>query len=768
MPKVSPIQTNFGGGEFSPTMGGRVELDRYKQALAVCENHLPSIQGALIKRSGSMYVASTKTGSKKARLVRFEFSVTQAYMLEFGDQYIRFYRDNGQILSLGIPYEIATPYLEADLFQLKITQSADVLYIVHPDYAQRTLSRTGHTSWTLSTMSFTDGPYDTLNATTTTLTPSSFAVGVGVTLTASSIVGINGGTGFKTTDIGRYIRIREGSTWGYVKITAWTSTTVVTVQILSTLTNVTAKAFWRLGIWSDTTGYPATVTFHEDRLGFAGTPSYPQRLDLSVTGDYTNFAPTDTAGVVTDDKALSLTFSAGNVNVVRWLLSDEKGLIAGTVGGEWIVRPSSQSESLTPTNISAKQSTAYGSADVQALQVGKSGIFVQRAGRKVREITYFFDVDGFRATDLSVLAEHITQSGVVELANQKEPQPLVWAVRNDGVLAGMTYERDVDNFKAGWHRQILGGVSDINGNDAVVESAAVIPSADGTRDDLWIIVKRYVNGATVRHVEYLTKLFNDEMEQKEAFFVDCGLSYDAPLAITAITKANPGVITSAAHGLNNNDKILASDIYGMTELNDNSYYVKNKTANTFEIALTSGGTSIDTSGTGYTAYISSGYVRKYVTTLSGLTHLEGQSVAILGDGAVIPNQTVTAGAITLPVTATTLHVGLPYSGKGQMMRLDAGSADGTAIGKTRRTHRVGFMLYRSLGLKIGMAFDSLTNIIFRRGSDGMSRAPALYTGIISEEIEADYDFENQICWESDQPLPFMLLAIMPQMVEQDR
>lgn len=768
MPKVSPLQDNFGAGEFSPLLHGRVGLDKYRQALNVCLNYLPSIQGGLVKRSGSRYVAEVKDSSKATRLMAFEFSITQAYILEFGDQYIRFFRNNGQIESSpGVPYEISSPYLEADLFQLKVVQSADVLYIVHPDYAPRTLSRTGHTAWTLSTITFLDGPYMPLNATTTTLTPSA-ATGTGVTLTASAVTGINNNTGFQTTDVGRYIRIREGSVWGYVLITGRTSTTVVTVTVLNTLTNTSAKAFWRLGIWSETTGYPATVAFHEDRLGFAGTPDFPQRLDFSTTGDYTNFAPTATDGTVAATNALSFTFSANDVNVVRWMISDEKGLIAGTVGGEWIVRPSSQAEALTPTNITAKRSTTYGSADIQALQVGKSGIFVQRAGRKVREITYYFDVDGFRATDLTVLAEHVTQTGLVELTIQKEPQPFVWAVRNDGVLAGLTYERDVDTFRAGWHRHILGGTADAAGNHTKVESVACIPSSDGTKDELWVVAQRYVDGAVVRYVEYLAPMFDDETEQKDAFFVDSGLTYDVPITITNVTKASPGVVSSTAHGLSDGDKILFSEVAGMEELNGNAYFIVNSAANTFQISLTSGGSAINTNTDDYTAYISGGVVRKYVQVISGLDHLEGETVSILGDGAVIPDEVVSGGAITLDVMATTVHIGLGYSADGQLLRLDAGAADGTSIGKTRRTHRVGFMVHRSLGLKIGMSFDEMDALVFRTGADAMSRAPALFTGILSEEIEADYDFENQISFRSDQPLPSMILAIMPQMVTQDR
>lgn len=252
------------------------------------------------------------------------------------------------------------------------------------------------------------------------------------------------------------------------------------------------------------------------------------------------------------------------------------------------------------------------------------------------------------------------------------------------------------------------------------------------------------------------------------------MTYDAPKTITGITRANPAVVTSNSHGFNNGDKVLFSDILGLlldeedetSWLNDVSVLVKNKTANTFEITDLDGA-NIDTS-TFATAYVSGGEVRKYVSSISGLDHLEGQTVDILGDGAVQPSKVVTGGAITLAVRATTVHIGLGYESDGKMLRLNAGAADGTAIGKTQRTHRMGIMLHRSLGLKIGYSFDDLTAITFRDASDRMGRAVELFTGILSETVEGDYDTENQFCFRQDQPLPSMLLALMPQMVTQDR
>ncbi len=207
------------------------------------------------------------------------------------------------------------------------------------------------------------------------------------------------------------------------------------------------------------------------------------------------------------------------------------------------------------------------------------------------------------------------------------------------------------------------------------------------------------------------------------------------------------------------------EIAGMTQLNNNDYIVANVTANTFELTTTAG-VNVDSSAFG--TYISGGVVRKMVTTISGLTHLEGESLAVLADGAVHPNVIVSGGSITLGSPAAVVHLGCGYESDAQMLTFDAGSQDGTALGKTRRTARVAFYLYRTLGMKIGMSFSNLTELTFRKTSDPMSRANALFTGILSENISADYDFYNEITWRQSQPLPGTILAVGPQIVTQDR
>lgn len=536
MPRTTWTQNNFNAGEWSPLTYGRSDVSKYTNALATCLNYVPTTQGGLTRRPGTKYVASTKSNGV-VRLVQFEFSITQAYILEFGNLYVRFYTLGGQLLSGMSPYEIATPYTTADLQDLSFTQSADVLYIAHRNYKPRKLSRLGPTNWTLTTITTKDGPYGPFNTIiglgATTLTPS-VTTGSG-TLTASTSI-------FTAEDVGRQVRIQHTSTWGSATITGFTSGTVVNITVNNNFGAATASSVWRLGFWYGTEGssatarYPGAVTFNQDRLTYASTWTDPNRIDASNSGDYENFAPTKTDGTVVDSNALAFSLNSSKVNAINWLVSDEWGLLAGTASSEWVIAASTAQVALTPTNVNAKQITNYGGTSVPPVRIGKSTLFVQRTKRKVREMTYQFTLGTFQAPDISLVSEHLTKSGIKQLAVQLAPHPTVWLVTNDGVLVGIIYDKDQDVI--GWHRHQLGGFSNAaQTSPPVVESIGVIPNTNIDRDDLWIVVQRNINGSTVRTVELMQKFWEDGDTLPDAYFVDCGATYSgtATTTITGLT-----------------------------------------------------------------------------------------------------------------------------------------------------------------------------------------------------------------------------------------
>lgn len=762
MPRATWLQTNFNGGEWSPLMYGRADLaDAYRKALATCLNYVPTMQGGLTRRPGTRFVAEVKDSSNPVRLVRFEFSTTQAYILEFGQNYIRFYANGGQLLSGGLPYEISTPYGAGELFDLSFAQSADVLYIANKLRQPMKLQRFGATNWQLNTINFIDGPYLPVNITATTLTPS--ATTGAATVTASSTVGINGGTGFSLTDIGRILRIKCGAVWLWGTITAvpdathctWTiaaptgsllpstaaavanisagsvfsitvtnggggyatppsvtisggggsgavayatvsNGVVISITVSATGTGYSSAptvtvappaavtpsttAFWRMGEWQGGV-YPACVVFNQDRLIWAGAANTPNRIDGSNVSDYENYAPTNFDGTVTDANAIAFSLNANTVNAIRWMVSDEWGLLCGTAGGEWVVSPSNLQQAITPTNINAKQTTNYGVAAVAPLRVGKSTLFIQRTGRKLREMTYEYIVNTFQAPDISLLAEHLTATGIKQMAATLAPHQQIWLARNDGVLVGITYDKDQK--AAGWHQHVLGGVG------AAVESIASIPSPDITRDELWVCVARTIGGVTKRYVEVMAKYWEDGDSAKNGVFLDSS---------AAVTNLTP------------------------------------------------------------------------FTTVTGLTWLKGETVGVLADGATHPDAVVdNTGAITLARAANTVQVGYRYSSKGKTMQIEAGGAEGPAQGKFKRIHRAIFRFFQSVGLTLTSDAPNAPTIPepFRSSANPMDQGVALFSGDKRWAYEGTWDTQGQISWQQDDPLPSNVLMISAQLETQD-
>ena len=674
MARVSVQLTNFTAGELSPRLDGRNDLSKYPSGCKTLENFIVYPHGSAARRSGTQFISEVKTSANKTRLVPFEFSTTQTYILEFGNQYIRIYKDKGQVQNGGSAVEIATPYLTAELFDIKFAQSADVMYIVHPNHAARKLSRTSHINWTLTQIDFTKGPMQDPNTTTTTLNPGQTAVGTGVSLVASATTGINGGAGFASTDVGRFVFLHGG----YAKITAFTDTTNVTIEILTTLSASTATENWRLGAFSDTTGHPSTVTFFEQRLVFAGTTEQPQTVFFSKSGDYENM-DANIGGTIADSDAIIYTIASNQVNAIRFMTAT-RTLIIGTAGGEFSVSGGGSDVAITPTNILIKKQSNHGAANLDALAVGNVTLFMQRARRKMRELAYNFDVDGYIAPDMTILAEHITEGGITQMAYQQEPNQIIWLVRGDGELVGFTYQREQQ--VTAWHRHIFGGA--FGSGKAVCESVAVIPT-DDTEYEVYVIIKRTINGATKRYIEVLNTFDFTQTDNTTFNFLDSQLDYNGSAT----------------------------------------------------------------------------------TTISGLSHLEGQTVSILADGATHADKVVSSGSITLDRSATKVKVGLSYTSLLQTMRIDAGARDGTSQSKTKRIYEITIRLFESVGVEVGPDLNNLERIPFRSSANAMNQGITPFTGDKEVEFRGNYETDGFVFVRQTQPLPLTILSLYPRLVTND-
>ena len=774
MARVAAQLTNFTGGELSPRLDGRNDLTKYSSGCKTLENFIIYPHGSAARRPGTTFVAEVKNHNKKARLIPFEFSTTQTYILEFGDQIIRIYKDQGQVQSGGSAVEVVTPYLEAELFQIKFAQSADVMYITHPSHPVKKLSRTSHTSWTLTDCSFTKGPMQDANVTTTTLNPGQSAVGTGVSLVASATTGINSGSGFLSTDVGRFVFLNSG----YAKITAVADTTNATIEILTALSSASATEDWRLGAFSDTTGHPSCVTFFEQRLVFAGTTNQPQTIFFSRSGDYENM-DANIGGTVADDDAIIYTIASNQVNAIRFMTAT-RTLIIGTAGGEFTVSGGGTDSAITPTNILIKKQSNHGSANVDAIAVGNATLFLQRAKRKIRELAYNFDVDGYIAPDMTILAEHITEGGVSQIAYQQEPNQIIYAVRGDGELIGLTYQREQQ--VTAWHRQVFGGKF----NQATI---TVTDFANITNNTKIVLTKSDGSSTTFNSAtsatsgKFHTTSSNNQTATNLKTLVDADSDFTATVASNVVTikETTPeatGFLTITTGDetrlTSTNESKAVCESVAVIPTDDTEYEVyviikrtiNGATKRYIEVLNTFDFTETDNTTFNFLDSQLS-YSGSSTTTLSGLSHLEGQTVSILADGATHPNKIVSSGEITLDRAVTKAKVGLSYSSILQTMRLDAGSQNGTSQGKTKRIYEITIRLFESVGVEVGESLTNMERIPFRTSADPMDQGIPPFTGDKAVEFRGNYDTDGFIFVRQTQPLPLTILSLYPELQTND-
>ena len=735
MARVAAQLTNFTAGELSPRLDGRNDLSKYPAGCKTLENIVIYPHGAAARRPGTQFISEVKTNTAKTRLIPFEFSTTQTYVLEFGNQYMRVYKDKGRVeTSPGTAFEISTPYLTAELFDIKFAQSADVMYLTHPSHPTKKLSRTGHTSWTLTTVDFTNGPFLDSNISTTTLQPSGTSGSVTITASASTFV---------STDVDRLVRIGDG----IAKITNFGSATSVTATTSTNFANTNAVTDWSLGAFSNTTGHPSCVTFFEQRLVSAATLNNPQTIYFSKSGDYENM-DANIGGTVADDDAIVYTIASNQVNAIRFL-SPTRTLIIGTAGGEFAVYGGGDNDAITPTNIIIKKQSNYGGANVDAVPVANATLFLQRAKRKIRELAYNFDVDGYVAPDLTILAEHITQGGITQMAYQEEPLSIIYAVREDGELVAVTYQRDQQ--VVAWHRHIFGG--SFGTGNAVCESVAVIPT-DLDEYEVYVIIKRTINGATKRYVEVLNTFDFTETDNTSFNYLDSQLNYDG------VSTTLNGDISNSATTITLTD---ASSFNSAGKIKINKEIIKYTGKSSNDLTGCTRGENLTTAA----AHTSGDTVDQVVETLSGLSHLEGQTVSILADGATHPTKTVSSGAISLDRAAKKVKVGLAYTSLLQTMRIDAGSQNGTSQGKTKRIYEITLRLFETVGVEVGPDLDHMERIPFRSSANPMNEGIAPFTGDKEVEFRGNYDTDGFIVVRQTQPLPLTVLSVYPRLVTND-
>lgn len=768
--QIDRAQNAFNAGELSKVLRGRYELPKYDAGVEKLLNFSVLPEGGARRRQGTTFVKETKAGAtKRSKLIPFVFSTEQAYMLEFGDLYIRVYALEGFVLAptrtfidtgvdtagdtittvdphfyvsgegpftlldggTGLPtplaegveyyivgvtdnvkfkidttptgpginistiggatpnsiipkgevvHELVSPYPETALFgddRIHFAQSADVLYLVHKDFAPRKLERTGNTEWTLSVIDFIDGPYGSVNLDDGKTLVSS----VGTAGSATVVTAVGHAPFLVGRDEGRLVRIKSGANWGYVKLKVdGANTTTAFAGDVVEVVGITAVKDWRLGSWY-TGSWPRAVSIFESRLSMGGEQDEPSADHSSMTNRLEEFRPTDKDGSVNDDNAIDVRPGGGEVNAVVALAS-VRNLVIGTTGAIFPLQASSANEAVTPTNrFAPKAGAGRGSSTVQPVAADDTVVYLSRNKRRVRGTAFDFGRDGYRTNDLTLLARHVAgESRIEELAYKDEPDPIVLALRADGKVYPLTLLPDEEVLA--WSQIVVGGsfVDTLLGKTfaAQIESMGVIPSPGETHDQVWLVVKRTINGATVRYIEFVEEDF-EEMALADAQFVDCALPYE-------------GVPT---------------------------------------------------------------------TELTGYTHLEGETVQVFGDSHHVGDFVVTGGKVTLTEEVSKAKVGLAYESVLKSLPLVL-RVQNQVFGRLGRIAEVVVKLFETIYFEIGSDDTDeryTPQDLFRQAATPMNEGPGLFSGDFPVKFDGTYSRSSVVSVRQKLPLPLTILAL---------
>jgi len=919
------IKSSFSRGEIGPALYGRVDIPFYQNSLRRASNMFVHQFGGISNRPGFQFIGPVKDQAAAPRLIEFQFKSTDTHILEFGNQYIRFIRNDAHITeaaktisgatnanpivitatshgysngdevyisgvvgmtqingnrfkvasssthtfalqdvysggnvngtSMGTYgsagsasriYEIASPYLTAELPLIKFAQTADTLTIVHPAHNPRTLKRSALASWALAEIAFSPTIADPTavtasggsgSATHYTVTAHSeeeeeSLQGVGVAPSASTISAITradpgvvtctGTHGLVDGDLveitsivgmtqlnGRRFTVANKASTTFelrgedtTNYTAWSSAGTVTPCFTTSSNNSGVTISWTgnddavrysiyklsagvmgwigssagtsfldTGIVADTAitpptftepfildGYkPGAVAFHQQRSVMGGSTEKPDTSWFSVIGSSNNFSRRSPA---TESDGFTTTIASREINEIRHYVS-LGDLLVFTSGAEWAFRSTTGDSRFSISTISQEPQTSWGCSQVPPIVIGNKALFISETGTQVRASGYTFQDDAYSASEASILVPHLFRNRTaIDWAFVEAPEPLVYMIMSDGDLNVLTFNEEQD--VVGW--------TTMNTDGEFESIASIRPTIASTSKEAYVVVKRVINGNTVRLIERTHDRGFEDVE--DCFFVDSGLSLDSPSTISGITLASPGVLTVTGHPFVDDDKVditgivwkATEDAYGNfiqpDQLNKKRFTVDNKTTNTFTLIDNDTGVAVNT--TAFQAYVSGGQVRKAVSTVTGLHQFPDTRVTVLADGNVISNLTVSAfGELTLPRKFSRIHVGLPYTSEIETLDPESRTASrGTQQSKFKNISTVTVRFERSRGMWIGPTINELVEMK-QREFEAYGEPTELLTGDQITTITSRWNRNGRLVIRQRDPLPMSILAIIP-------
>lgn len=708
--------------------------------------------GLVSRVAGTEYINDTKG---KARFMKFVFSPTDSYIIECGAGYFRFYQNGGQVYKNDVPYEIANNFTEADLDTIQYVQLDDVIKIVYKrdgsrDNKPKELIRKASDDWEFRDVDFESTPYLDENTTATTMKVSA-VTGNGITVTASANT-------FKSSDVGRFLWIGDVTEennlkkQGYVKITQYTDAKNVKADVKWKISTTSATSIWGIGAWCNELGWPSAIGLLDGRLYYGRTPHQPRNVYGSRPYKYENFMPgADAAGGINLELASN---ASGDGSDIKWIVGTSF-LLVGTYGSEFVIKGGTDAGITAISAPSVRARSNWGSETVQPVVIGSTCYFIQRTGKKIRRFEYDLYMDNYKSVDVSIFSEHLLDCPIKQVAYQKNPDSVLWILREDGKVVTLTVEED----------QQVQAYSLIDYGNDVVESIETIPSFNGLYDEVYLIVKRNINGQTVRQVERIQDPITPE-NVVNCWYVRDGLKFDAfqeTAGNTLTLSAKKGAITITtskdtfqAKHFNRRIRAVDSDynVIGQAIITEvvNARTVK-ATVNKEFSATTYSGTTWGLS----------------VANMSGYHHLEGRTIQIFADGCVQNDRVVTGGAFELDLDSWIVLAGLPYTSYITTMNLEDGSQNGTAVGKRKRVNELSMRLWRSSGSRVGRDLNTLEEVNYREPVVPMGTARPLVSGIIDRiRYNQGWTVEADITVEQSRPLPMNILAIAPILNEVDK
>lgn len=674
-------------------------------------------------------------------------------------------------------YTLASPYVEADLATLQFIQSADVLTLVHPEYAPRELSRSGHAAWALNLVIF--NPV--------------IGIPTGLSVTPNANAGLAGdATSYKVTAVSEATG-EEGQ--ASVKTDMFTSgpPTPASANIVHWSAVAGAKEYnvykaengiyGFLGVsqslsFNDVGGdidssdtppifknpfdvagnFPSTVAYIQQRLMFANTKNAPEKVWGSKIGHFKNFT---TSSPIQDDDSVSFTMAGRQVNQVRHLIDLGK-LVTFTTGGEWAI-DGDAAGIIKPGEINPKQYSYNGSSTLLPIVIGGSALYVQARGSVVRDLGFDYQVDGYRGNDLTIFSAHLFDGfQLMDWAYQQIPHSILWAVRNDGVLIGLTYVREHE--LSAWHRHDF---------DGAVENVCVI--SEGNEDVLYLCIRRTVAGETKRYIERMTQRRIDDI--RDAKFMDSSRSYDGRNLDGSHTMTLSGGV---GWGHLETLTLQSSTPFFTTGDIGNAVHIQASDGSTLRFTITEFTSSSLVKGKAHKTVpdslrgLATSKWSRAVDALTGLWHLEGKQVSVMCDGFIVSSplnqayQTLTVqdGMVNLGGTYSVIHVGLPYVSDLQTLDIDTPQGE-TLADKKKRVARIFIHMEKSRGVFAGPSpptddtLNPLENLyeLKNRTLETADSATGLTTGVVDLNIMPTWNAHGRVFLRQIDPLPLSILAV---------